>query len=71
MILDGILPTEEILADDSPVHWEYLYVCDGKVHVSPIGGGATVRHLKQELNCKEVRRCDIDARNLWGKEYTE
>lgn len=64
-ILDGILESESVLPDDYPVHWEYLYVCDGKVHVSPLGGGATVRDLKRELRASEVRRCDIAARHLW------
>lgn len=64
-LLDGVLETETILADDYPVHWEYLYVCDARVHVSPIGGGRTVADLKRELNVKEVRSCDIAARRLW------
>jgi len=63
--LDGILPTETILPDHYPVHWEYLYVCDGRVRVSPIGGGATVNDLKHELGVKEVRSCDIKERHLW------
>lgn len=66
MVLDGVLETETVLADDYPVHWGYLYVCDAWVRVSPIGGGRTVADLKRELNVKEVRSCDIASRHLWG-----
>lgn len=65
-ILDGILPGEEILPDDYPVHWDYFYVCDAKVRVSPIGGGSTVRHLKTALGITEVRSCDMAARGFYG-----
>jgi hypothetical protein len=64
-LLDGVLPGENVLPDDYPVHWEYLYVCDARVRVSPIGGGGTVADLKRELNAREVRSCDIAARHLW------
>jgi hypothetical protein len=60
-----VFESETILDDDYPVHWGYLYVCDGKVRSSPIGGGKTVRDLKRWLGVNEVRRCDITARKLW------
>ena len=56
---------EPILEDDFPVHWDYVYVVDGKVTTSDIKG--TVADLKRDLRlqgkeAKEVRRCDINGR---------
>lgn len=65
MILNGILESENVLDDDYPVHWDYAYVCDGEVMLSPFGGGSTVRDWKREDKIKEIRRCDIAARNLF------
>lgn len=53
-------PNEEVLADDYPVYWGYLYVADGKVVESNIQG--TVGRMKREEGYKEVRRCNIYAR---------
>jgi len=61
--LDGIVDGEEILPDNYPVNWDFLYVCDGKVVRSNIQG--TVRTLKQDVQCTEVRNCEIGKRNLW------
>lgn len=55
---------EPILEDDYPVYWNYLYVADGEPIVSDIQG--TVRELKHSLQAKEIRRCDIVKRELWG-----
>jgi hypothetical protein len=63
-IFDGVIENENVLEDDYPVHFGYLYVCDSKVKNSPIGGGKTVADLKKVLDCKEVRRCNIIGRNI-------
>lgn len=55
-----ILDSERVLDDDYPVHWEYAYVCDGDVVLSPVDG--TVRDLKRALGVSEVRRCDLFKR---------
>jgi len=59
-------PKEDVLEDDYPVHFDYCYVCDGKVEISPVGGGATVRDLKRALQVSEVKRCNMDARGFFG-----
>jgi hypothetical protein len=51
---------ERVLPDDYPVHYDYLYVADGKVVRSDIQG--TIRHLKRDLNAKEITNCDIFGR---------
>ena len=59
-------PSEDVLPDDYPVHWDYAYVVDGSPKLSPLGGGATVRDLKREWRCDEIRRCDLAARGFLG-----
>lgn len=54
---------EHILPDDYPVHWDYLYVCDGKVTRSDIMG--TVRDLKRDTGAKEVMNCDMAGRGMF------
>lgn len=61
-----VYPSEEVLPDDHPVHWDYAYVVDGCPKLSPLGGGATVRDLKREWKCDEIRRCDLAARGFLG-----
>ena len=56
------LPSEHVLPDDYPVHWDYIYLCDGLPVRSVLGGGCTVSHLKAEVGCQEIRNCDIVAR---------
>ncbi len=56
---------EEVLEDDHPVHWDYLYVVDGKVVLSDVKG--SVRTLKESLRSRgwpahEVTTCDIFGR---------
>jgi hypothetical protein len=51
---------EPILDDDYPVHFDYLYVADGKVIRSDIRG--TVLQLKRITKSYEIRRCDITGR---------
>jgi hypothetical protein len=51
---------ERVLPDDYPVYYDYLYVADGKVVRSDIQG--TIRHLKRDLNAKEIKSCDIVGR---------
>lgn len=53
---------EPVLADDFPVHWNYVYVCDGVMRSSPIRG--TVADLKREFGATEIRRCDIAKRMM-------
>jgi hypothetical protein len=59
-------PSEDVLPDDYPVHWDYAYVVDGEPRLSPLGGGATVRDLKREWKCGEIRRCNLAARGFLG-----
>jgi hypothetical protein len=65
MILEGILEGEEILPEDHPIHWDYCYVCDGKVELSPLGGGATVRDWKRSDGFKEIRSCKMVERGFF------
>lgn len=61
--LDGELhESEHVLEDDYPVFWDYLYVADGKVIMSPIKG--TVAQLKRETGAKEIRRCAMVERGF-------
>jgi hypothetical protein len=55
-----LLESETILEDDYPVFWDYSYIADMKIIRSDIQG--TVFDLKQDLNAKEIRRCDIFGR---------
>jgi hypothetical protein len=64
IILKGILEGEDILPDEYPIHYDYFYVCDGEVEVSPFGGGSVVRDWKQCDGFKEIRRCNLEARNI-------
>ncbi len=58
---------EQVLADDHPIHGDYLYVCDGKVIRSDLMSG-TVADLKRDLRshykmeAKVITRCDIHGR---------
>ena len=61
-----IYPSEDVLEDDYPVFYDYCYVCDGEVKLSPLGSRSTVRNLKRALGVSEVRKCDMGARNLFG-----
>lgn len=56
---------EQELPNDYPVHWDYLYVADGKVIRSDIQG--TVADLKRDLrslgiSCNVITSCDISGR---------
>lgn len=56
---------EAPLADDHPVYWDYLYVCDGKVIRSDVRGN--ILTLKLDLRtfgheAKEITNCDIEGR---------
>lgn len=55
---------EKTLPDDYPVHRDYVYVVDGKPRLSPLGDGATIRDLKREWGCQEIRNCDLVERGL-------
>jgi hypothetical protein len=69
-ILTGILEEEELLSDDYPVYWDYLYVVDdngGKVIRSDIQG--TVKQLKADLRLQgytanNIHRCNLTRRNI-------
>jgi hypothetical protein len=62
-ILEGVMVNENVLPDDYPVYFGYLYVADCKVISSDVE--ADVARLKRYLDCKEVRRCNMAARNLF------
>lgn len=71
-ILTGIMANEDVLPDDYPVYWDYLYVVEidgGKVIRSDIHG--TVSDLKTDLHrCRGyinpiIRRCNMTARNIY------
>jgi hypothetical protein len=67
-ILTGLFPKEDVLPDNYPVHYDYIYIVDGKIIRSDLGetdfGNSTVKDLKRLLNVKEIRKCDLAARNL-------
>jgi hypothetical protein len=62
-ITTGIMDGERVLEDSYPVNCGYLYVADEKVIRSEISG--TVADLKQDIDVKEIRNCNIGDRNLW------
>jgi hypothetical protein len=62
---DPIKYEEDVMTDDMNVFIGYLYVCDGKVVKSHIEGD--IRTLKLTLGVKEVRRCNINKRDLWDE----
>jgi hypothetical protein len=70
-ILEGMEGTgmkeidEPLLSDDYPVHHGYLYIVNGEPRRCPVEG--TVADLKAFCKVKEVRRCDIAARDLWDQ----
>lgn len=56
---------EQELPNDYPVHWDYLYVADGRLIVSDIQG--TVLDLKRDLkkrglSCEVITSCDREGR---------
>jgi hypothetical protein len=53
---------ERILEDDYPVYPTFWYLADGVPKRSPLQG--TVRDLRREFKCAEVRRCAAVARGL-------
>lgn len=55
---------EPVLEDDYPVYADYLYVADGKV-VRSDWHGISVARFKLVLGAKEIRRCDMAARDLF------
>lgn len=54
---------EDILPDDYPIYGNYFYVADGKVYRSD-WHDITVRELKRREGFKDVRRCNIVARQV-------
>lgn len=54
-------PNEDVLEDDYPIYGNYLYIADGKVYMSD-WHGITVGQLKAKEGFKEVRRCNMSAR---------
>ena len=56
-----LLPEEVVLDDEYPVYFEYVYIVDNVFRRSPIEGN--VGDLKKEFNAKEIRRCELFARN--------
>ena len=53
------LDEETVLPDDYPVNYYFIYIADGKLIRSNLGGDNTVLDLKRLLNVKEVRRCEM------------
>jgi hypothetical protein len=53
---------EQILPDDYPVNWDYIYVVDGTPRRSDIRG--TVADLKRDLHAQEIKNCDLFNRGL-------
>lgn len=58
------LKGEDVLADDYPVHIDYLYLTPKGVKRSPLRG--SVAQLKKALDVTEVRKCDLGARGFFG-----
>ena len=59
MKIHQLRESEKVLADVFPVYPGYCYIVDLKVVVSEVCG--TVLLLKQSLDAKEVRQCDMFA----------
>jgi len=57
---------EDILPDSHPVFTSYYYLCDGEPVQCVILGKSTVGELKRSTGAKEVRRCNMEARGLFG-----
>lgn len=65
MMNEFVLDGENVLTDDYPVFWNYIYLCDQKPIRSDVKG--SVLDLKRDLQslgyeAKEIRNCDIFAR---------
>ena len=56
------MKNEIVLPDDYPVYFDYFYVCDGEIVISDVQG--TVKDLKNDLQCKEVKNCNLFERGL-------
>jgi hypothetical protein len=68
--LKGIIEGEELLPDNYPVHWDYLYVVGdngGKVIRSDVKG--TIADLKRDLKtlgmeAERIYSCNLVGRNI-------
>ena len=58
--MSKVLKSETVLPDDYPVYLEYVYIADLKIIRSDLQG--TVADLKIETGAKEIRRCDLFAK---------
>jgi len=56
-------PNENILPDNYPIYYGYLYLCDSIIVSSDICG--EVIDLKRDTGCNEVRNCDFIERKLF------
>ena len=61
----GPLKEETVMADDSRVYGDYMYVADGKPYRSD-WHDVSVGELKRREGFKEVRRFDFGARQRAG-----
>lgn len=57
-----LLNTERVLEDDYPINPEYVYICDNKFKRFDGEDEITVAHWKRICSFKEIRRCDLFAR---------
>lgn len=62
-ITSGPLESETVLEDDYPIYPGYTYLADGKMIIAMYP--CSVAFFKNRENVKEVRRCDLAARNFF------
>jgi hypothetical protein len=56
------LEGEDILEDDYPIYFGYIYIFDGEILGSKVT--CTVGDFKEMSGIKEIRRCEIVKRKL-------
>jgi hypothetical protein len=57
-----LLPTETILPDDYPIHWDYVYIIDNKFKRSE--HETNVENYKRITSSKEIRRAEIFSNRI-------
>jgi len=63
-----LFPEETICPDDYPLYYGYVYIVDGVLWRNNIDcGHIPVGIARQLLKAKEIRRCEVVARNRINK----
>lgn len=64
------LPSEQLIQNDFPVNWDYLYIIDGRVWRSDVQG--TILTLKRDLlNQGLIDSIDVEARTFDHKRFNK